>query len=71
MKINYDKEGDVLYIKINNKKIFKTKEIGEDFLIDVGNNSEIVGIEVLNYSKQKEKNLFRISFGKKRIAIPV
>ena len=72
MKINYDKEGDVLYIKFNNKKITSTKENGDDFLVDVDDNNDIVGIEILNYSKQKpRKNLFQVSAGKEKISIPV
>lgn len=71
MKVSYDKEGDILYIKLNNKRIYKTKEIGSDFLIDVSKNSDIVGIEILDYSKQKSrKDRFQISTGDKKIAIP-
>ena len=72
MKIKYDKEGDVLYVKFNSKKIYKTKEIGEDFLIDVDKKGGVVGIEILDYSKQKIKgDLFKISAGKSKITIPV
>ena len=69
MKINYSKESDILYVQFNTKKIFKTKEIGEDFLIDVDKNGALVGIEVLDYSTQKTKDAFHISAGKEKIAI--
>ncbi len=70
MKINYDKEGDILYIRLNHKKIHRTKEIGDDFLIDVDKKGGIVGIEVLEYSHQKpQKDLFKVSTGDKKIAI--
>lgn len=72
MRVNYDKEGDLLYIKLNNNKIYKTKEIGDDFLVDVDKNNNIVGIEILDYSKQKTKSdLFQISTDKEKITIPV
>lgn len=69
MKINYNKEGDILYVQFNTKKVFRTKEVGEDFLIDVDKNGALVGIEVLDYSTQKTKDLFQISMGKEKIAI--
>jgi uncharacterized protein YuzE len=71
MKITYSKEGDALYVQFNNKKIFKTKEIGDDFLIDVDKKGTLVGIEVLDYSTQKTKNAFQISAGKEKITIPI
>ncbi|MDO8582807.1 MAG: DUF2283 domain-containing protein [bacterium] len=69
MKITYNKESDILYVQFNTKKIFKTKEIGEDFLIDVDTKGTLVGIEVLDYSTQKTKDAFQISSGKEKIAI--
>ena len=72
MKIDYDKEGDVLYVKFNDKKVYKTKEIGEDFIVDVDKNGAVVGVEILDYSTQKPKQrAFQVSTGKQRIAIPV
>ncbi len=72
MKISYDKEGDVLYVKFNNKKIHRTREIGEDFIVDVDKNGTVVGVEVLDYSTQKPKQrAFQISTGKQKMAISI
>jgi len=72
MKISYNKEGDVLYVKFNNKKIYRTKEIGEDFIVDVDKNGAVVGVEILDYSTQKpQQKAFQVSAGKQKIAIPV
>lgn len=51
MEKEYDKVADALYIRIRDGKVFKTKEEGL-WLIDYDKNNNILGIEILNYSKQ-------------------
>jgi uncharacterized protein YuzE len=72
MKIKYDKEGDVLYIKLNNKKIYRTKEIGSDFLVDVSQNGSIIGVEILDYSQKiSPKERSKTSTGRQRIPVSI
>jgi uncharacterized protein YuzE len=51
MDIKYDPKADALYIRIKKGKISETREEG-DFLVDYNDKEEIMGIEVLFYSKK-------------------
>lgn len=51
MNKKYDKLADALYIKIKNGKVSKTEMRGSD-LIDYDKRGNVLGIEILNYSKQ-------------------
>ena len=55
MKIETDKETDVadIYLKdeIKEKEVAKTKSINENIILDFDSNNRILGIEVLNASK--------------------
>ena len=52
MKLKYDREVDILYIRLNDSP---TKESDEDhpgILLDYDDNGQIVGIEIMNASKR-------------------
>ena len=52
VKVDYDIENDILYIEFKkNGKVADTVEIGDDIFADVGENGEILGIEIWNASK--------------------
>jgi uncharacterized protein YuzE len=51
MKITYDSGADALYIAVRTTAIVKTKEEGV-CLVDYDAEGNIVGIEVLHYSKR-------------------
>lgn len=52
LQCKYDNEADALYIYFNRKiKRTATKEISDYFLIDVANDNNLIGIEILNVSK--------------------
>ena len=52
VKVDYDIENDILYIEFKeNEKVADTIEIGDDIFADVGENGEILGIEIWNASK--------------------
>lgn len=51
---DYDYENDSLYIYFNNKKAKESFEL-DNFVIDVGENGEIVGIEMVNASEMIRK----------------
>lgn len=72
MRVTYDKEADALYIGLKRGRIKKTIEKDESFLIDVDAKGDVVGFEILNYSKavpQKEERL-SITTETKKIPIP-
>jgi len=51
MKIKYDKEIDVKYIRIKVGKIIRTKEEKPWLLFDYAQNGDVLSVEVLNASK--------------------
>ncbi len=58
MKVKYDKENDVLYIRLNNNAIAESDSEKPGLILDYYDNEEnIVGIEVLNASKKVERPL--------------
>ncbi len=68
MKIEFDKKADALYIKLKRGKIHKT--IAHDgFIVDTNKKGEVMGIEVLNYSKttasEPDKHYVSLSKGAK------
>jgi uncharacterized protein YuzE len=52
MKIKYDKETDILYIKLNDLVIDESDEEKKGIIIDYAEDGTIVGIEILNASEQ-------------------
>jgi uncharacterized protein YuzE len=61
MKIEYDKEVDALYIRIQEKKVARTKEVEEGINLDVDADGRIIGLEIIGaterYSKEDIFNL--------------
>jgi uncharacterized protein YuzE len=52
MKITYDKKVDAMYIKLNEKLVYKSsKKISDDVLIDYSKDGKIIGVEILTASK--------------------
>jgi len=48
MKIEYDKEVDALYIRLQEKHVKRTVEIEDGINIDLDKNGKLVGIEILD-----------------------
>jgi uncharacterized protein YuzE len=62
MKITYDKIADALYIYLRKGKVAKTKKVTSRFLIDVDKRGNVLGIEILDVSRQiPKKEIGRIS----------
>ena len=62
MKIEYDKEVDALYIRIEETEIAKTNEIEEGINLDFSADGKLVGVEILNARERyKAKDLFSIN----------
>ncbi len=51
MKVEYDREADILYIKLRNSRIVNTRLLSEDFYVDLDKNENFVGIEIWQASK--------------------
>jgi uncharacterized protein YuzE len=56
MKLKYDKETDILYIRLNDLKISESDE-KNGVIIDYSIDGEVVAIEVLAASKNKHSPL--------------
>ncbi len=52
MKINYDKEVDILTIKFSDKKIIESDELRQGYIFDFDAKNEVVGLEILNASQR-------------------
>ena len=50
--MTYDKIADALYIKLKNDKIQESEEISPGVIVDYNYDGEIVGIEILWFSKR-------------------
>lgn len=52
MKVKYDREVDILYIKLNDAPIEESDEDRPGMVIDYDTDGLIVGIEIMNASKR-------------------
>jgi len=52
MKVKYDKEQDILFFSFSNETVFESNEEKKGIILDYSANGKIVGIELLNASKQ-------------------
>lgn len=50
MKVKYDKELDILYIKFSDQQINESDEDKPGIILDYAGNGSVVGIEILNAS---------------------
>ena len=53
IKLKYDRFSDALYIKLKEGKIIESEEIAPEIIVDYDEHDEIIGIEVLSFSKKK------------------
>jgi uncharacterized protein YuzE len=52
MTIHYDSKTDLLYLRIEpDSKEVINKRVSEDMVLDIGDNDKIIGIEIMNASK--------------------
>jgi len=62
MKITFDKEADAVYIELGSGEFASNKKIDNNTIIDLDEDGNILGIELLNVSKRISKDFFsRIS----------
>lgn len=62
MKIEYDKEADALYIRIQEKFISRTQEVSDGVNLDFDEEGRLIGIEVLDAAKRYSRaDIFNLS----------
>jgi uncharacterized protein YuzE len=52
VNLSFDKIANALYIRFSNEKIANSDEVAEGIVIDYGKNEDVVGVEILNFSKR-------------------
>ena len=52
-RISYDPVADALYIRLRDDEVVDSVEVCKDVIIDYNARNEIVGVEILNFSKKK------------------
>jgi uncharacterized protein YuzE len=52
MKIEYDREVDALYIRIQEKDVVRTQEVSDGVNLDFDSEGRLIGLEVLGASKR-------------------
>lgn len=60
MKMTYDKQVDVLYIKFSDNKIVESEEKEKNVIVDFDNENNIVGIEILYFVKKYKNDVFPV-----------
>jgi len=58
MKISYDREADVLYIRLTDNLVFESEEKQPNVVFDYDENNNIVGIEFTYFLERNKKDVF-------------
>jgi len=62
VKIEYDKEVDALYVRLQEKYVARTVEIEEGLNLDLDENGKLIGLEVLDATQRYSlADIFNIS----------
>ncbi len=62
MKIEYDKEVDALYVRLQEKHVARTVEIEDGLNLDIDNEGKLIGLEVLDATRRYSlPDIFNIS----------
>ena len=62
MILEYDKEVDALYIRIQEVEVARTVEVEEGTNLDFDADGKLIGVEILNaLERYKPQDLFRVS----------
>jgi len=52
VKFEYDRESDAAYLRIRSGKIVESEEIEPGLIVDLGPDDEIVGVEILRFTRR-------------------
>lgn len=62
MKVEYDKEVDALYIRIQERYVSRTQEVSEGVNLDFDEEGRLIGLEVLGAAKRYSlSDIFNLS----------
>lgn len=69
IRVEYDKKADAMYIWLRKAKYDISEELAENVVIDLDKNGRIIGIEVLDASKNLGKELVNRILQKENITV--
>lgn len=55
MKLKYDQQADAIYMTFKRGKVKKTLEAGENSFLDIDEKGNILGLEILDFSRKVKK----------------
>ncbi|MEX0803410.1 MAG: DUF2283 domain-containing protein [Deltaproteobacteria bacterium] len=55
MKLKIDREADALYLTLDDSKIIDSEEVSPGIVVDLNDENQIVGIEILHLSKRSPR----------------
>ena len=55
MKVTYDQKVDALYIELKPGAYDRTKKVTDDILVDVNKKGKVIGVEILDASRNIEQ----------------
>lgn len=62
MKIEYDKEVDAIYIRIQEKTVARTREIEEGVNLDFDDQGRVIGLEIIGATdKYSLEDIFNVA----------
>ena len=70
MRIHHDKTQDALYLRFSENPYYQSEEVKEGIIFDYDKNGEIIGIEILDVSKNLPKR-FLSSLKKEKIPLEI
>jgi uncharacterized protein YuzE len=50
-RVSYDSVADALYIRVRDDRVADSLEVDSGLIVDFNKRGEVVGVEILNYSK--------------------
>jgi uncharacterized protein YuzE len=62
MKIEYDREVDALYIRVQEKQVTRTQEVTEGVNLDFDEEGKLIGLEILDATERyAPSDIFNLS----------
>jgi len=63
MRLKIDREAEALYLRLDDSPILESEEVSPGVVLDINEQNEVVGVEMLNLSKRAPGlNLKEIQF---------
>ncbi len=69
MRVEYDPEADILYIRVRDKEVKDTVDLNDDVWADLDENGEIVGIEIWRARKNVISEILKYLEKAKKIEV--